>query len=99
RRKDEATAAIGTYRWYPDPDADEEDILRLEFRPLLAGLPPEQAAFFARAFAGEMDEDVDKLQELVDLIGRLTGTEREQLIAEMGGYGPPEPGIAPDLDF
>lgn len=42
---------------------------------------------------------MDKLKELADLIGRLTDAEREQLIAEMGGYGPPESGIAPDLDF
>ncbi|MCB9451480.1 MAG: hypothetical protein H6672_08570 [Anaerolineaceae bacterium] len=99
RRTDEKTAAVGTYRWYPDPSADDDETFRLEFRPLLAGLPPEQAAFFARAFAREMDRDVDKLKELAAFVSRMTNAEREQLIAEMRGYEPPEPGIAPDLDL
>ncbi|MCB9452395.1 MAG: hypothetical protein H6672_13240 [Anaerolineaceae bacterium] len=99
RRTDDTTAAIGTYCWYPAPTEDDEDALKLEFRPLLAGLPPEQAAFFAHAFAREMAGDMDKLRDLADLVGGLTDTEREQLIAEMGGYEQPEPGIAPDLDL
>jgi hypothetical protein len=97
RRTDEQQTALGFYRHYPVPTEDDPDAFRLEFRPLAAGLPHEQAAFFARAFAQEMNGEMDKLQELAGLVGGLSADQRKVLIEEMGGYEQPTRDISPDF--
>ncbi|KXK50087.1 MAG: hypothetical protein UZ13_02752, partial [Chloroflexi bacterium OLB13] len=86
RRTDEQTTAVGFYRHYPVSTEDDLDTLRLEFRPLVAGLPHGQAAFFAQALAREMNGDMDKLRELAGLIDEMSTDQRAALIVEMGGY-------------
>jgi hypothetical protein len=86
RRTDEQQTAVGFYRHYPSLTEDDPDNLRLEFRPLVVGLPHEQAAFFAQVLAQAMNGEMDKLKELAGLIGGMSADQREVLIAEMGGY-------------
>jgi len=99
RRTDDQQTAVGFYRWYAAATENEPDALRLEFRPLLAGLPHEQAAFFAQALAQEMNGEVDKLQELAGLIDGMTADQLETLIAEVGGYERSTRGVSPDFEF
>jgi len=96
-RTDEQTTAVGHYRYYSAPTEDDPDALRLEFRPLVSGLPHEQAAFFARTFAREMNGEMDKLQELAGLIGGLSADQRETLIEELSGYERQTRDISPDF--
>jgi hypothetical protein len=86
RQTDEQQAVVGFYRHYPVPTEDDPDALRLEFRPLVSGLPHEQAGFLAHALARTMNGEMDKLQELTGLIGGMSADQRETLIEEMGGY-------------
>jgi len=86
RRTDEQQTAVGFYRWYAAATEDDPDALRLEFRPLVAGLPHEQAGFFAQVLAQEMHGEMDKLKALAELIAGMSADQREALIAEMGGY-------------
>ncbi|MDX2136482.1 MAG: hypothetical protein SF123_00180 [Chloroflexota bacterium] len=86
RRTDEQQTAVGFYRWYAAATEDDPDALRLEFRPLVAGLSHEQAAFLAQALAQEMNGDMDKLRELAGLIGGMSADQRAALVEEMGGY-------------
>lgn len=99
RRTDEQTTAVGFYRHYPVSTEDDLDTLRLEFRPLVAGLPHGQAAFFAQALAREMNGDMDKLRELAGLIDEMSTDQRAALIVEMGGYEQPTRDISPDLEL
>lgn len=99
RRTDEQQTTVGFYRWYAATTEDDPDVLRLEFRPLVSGLPHEQAAFFAQTLAQEMNSDMDKLQELAGLIGEMSADQREALITEMGGYEQPTRDISPDLEL
>jgi hypothetical protein len=86
RRTDEQQTAVGFYRHYPTPTENDPDALRLEFRPLVAGLPHEQATFFAQVLAREMNDEMEKLQALAELLNGMSADQREVLIAEMGGY-------------
>jgi hypothetical protein len=86
RRTDEQETAIGFYRWYAASTEDDPDALSLEFRPLIAGLPHEQAAFFARVLAREMNGEMDKLKELAGLLNGMNAEQRTALIEEIGGY-------------
>jgi hypothetical protein len=99
RRADEQTATVGFYRHYPAPTENDPDALQLEFRPLIVGLPHEQAAFFAQAFAQEMNGEMDKLQELSGLIGGMSADQREALIAEVSGYEQPTREVSPDFEL
>ncbi len=99
RRTDEQQTAVGFYRWYAAPTEDDPDNLRLEFRPLVSGLPHEQAAFFAQALAQEMKGEMDKLQELAGLIDGMSANQREALIEEMGGYEQPTWDVLPDFEL
>ncbi len=99
RRTDERQTAVGFYRWYTASTEDDTDALRLEFRPLAAGLPHEQAAFFAQVLAREMNGDMDKLKELGGLIDGMSADQRETLIAEMGRYVQPTRDISPDFEL
>lgn len=99
RQTDEQQTAVGFYRWYPAATEDDPDALRLEFRPLVSGLPHEQAAFFARAFAQEMNGDMDKLKELAGLLNGMSAEQREVLIAEMGGYERAARDVSPDFEL
>lgn len=99
RRTDEQQTAVGFYRWYAAATEDDPDALRLEFRPLAAGLPHEQAAFFAQALAQAMNSDMDKLQELAGLINGMSADQRETLITEMGRYGQPTRDVSPDFEL
>jgi hypothetical protein len=99
RRTDEQTTAVGYYRYFPVPTEDDPDALRQEFRPLVAGLPHEQAAFFARAFTQEMNGEMDKLKELSGLIGGMSADQREALIEEMERYEQPTRDISPDFEL
>jgi len=99
RRTDEQQTAVGFYRWYAAPTEDDLDALRLEFRPLVTGLPHEEAAFFAQVLAQEMNGDMDKLQELAGLIGGMSADQREVLIEEMGGYKRATQDISPDYEL
>ena len=84
RRTDNQTTAIGFYRFYPAPSQDDADALRLEFRPLLSGLPHEQAVFFAETFAQEMDGDMGKLKALTEVLSEMSENQRAALIEEIG---------------
>jgi hypothetical protein len=86
RRTDEQATSVGYYRYFSVPTEDDPDALRLEFRPLVAGLPHEQAGIFAQALAQEMTGEMDKLQILAGLISGMSADQREALIVEMGGY-------------
>jgi hypothetical protein len=99
RRTDEGQTAVGFYRWYAAATEDDPDALRLEFRPLITGLPHEQAAFFARTLAQAMNSEMDKLQELAGLVSGMSADQREALIAEMGGYEQPTRDISPDFEL
>jgi len=99
RRTDEQQTAVGFYRYYPTSTEQDPDALRLEFRPLIAGLLHEQAAFFAQALAREMNSDIEKLRELAALLNGMSVDQREALIEEMGGYEPPARDISPDYEL
>jgi len=99
RRTDEQTTAVGFYRHYPAPTEDDPDALHLEFRSLVAGLPHEQAAFFAQALAQEMNSEMDKLKELAGLIGGMSADQREALIEEVGGYERSARNLSPDFEL
>ncbi|MDL1902628.1 hypothetical protein FBR02_17900 [Anaerolineae bacterium CFX9] len=99
RRTDEQQTAIGFYRHYPAPTEDDPDALRLEFRPLAAGLPHEQAAYFARVLAQAMNGEMDKLQELAGLLNGMNADQREALIVEMGGYERSARNLSPDFEL
>lgn len=99
RRTDEQTTAVGYYRYFSVPTEDDPDALRLEFRPLVAGLPHEQAGFFAQAFAQEMNGEMDKLQELAGLIDGMSADQREALIEEVDGYEQPTGNVSPDFEL
>ena len=86
RRTDEQQTAVGFYRWYAAATKDDPDALRFEFRPLIAGLPHEQAAFFAQVLAQAMNDEMDKLKELAGLLNGMSADQREVLIAELSGY-------------
>lgn len=86
RRTDDQQTAVGFYRWYAAATKDDPDALRLEFRPLIAGLPHEQAAFFAQVLAQAMNDEMDKLKELAGLLNGMSADQREVLIAELSGY-------------
>jgi len=99
RRTDEQQTAVGFYRHYPAPTENDTDALRLEFRPLAAGLPHEQAAFFARVLAREMNGNMDKLKELAGLLNGMSGDQRDALIEELGGYEPSARAISPEFEL
>jgi len=99
RRTDEQQTAVGFYRHYPAPTEDDPDALRLEFRPLAAGLRHEQAAFFAQALAQAMNGDMDKLIELAGLINGMSPDQRDTLIEEMGRYELPTWDVSPDFEL
>jgi hypothetical protein len=99
RRTDEQQTAVGFYRWYAAATEDDPDPLRLEFRPLVVGLPHEQAAFFARAFAQEMNGEMDKLKELAGLLNGMNAEQRTALIEEIGGYEQPTRDISTDFEL
>jgi len=82
RRTDERTSAVGCYRRYVDPTEDEPRRIRVEFRPLVAGLPHEQAEFFARRFARDMDGDVERLNGLAAWVNGMSDGDRRALIEE-----------------
>ncbi|MDX2137171.1 MAG: hypothetical protein SF123_03680, partial [Chloroflexota bacterium] len=99
RRTDEQQTAVGFYRWYAVATEDDPDALRLEFRPLAAGLPHEQAVFFARVLAREMNGDMDKLKELAGLLNGMGTDQRETLITELGGYERAARDVSPDFEL
>jgi hypothetical protein len=99
RRTDAQQTAVGFYCHYPAPAEDDPDALRLEFRPLATGLTHEQAAFFARVLAQEMNGDMDKLKELAGLLNGMSADQREVLIGEMGGYEQTVQAISPDFEL
>lgn len=99
RRTDEQQTAVGFYRHYPAPTEDDPDALRLEFRPLAAGLSHEQAAFFARVLAQEINGDTDKLKELAGLLNGMNAEQRTALIAEIGGYERAARDVSPDFEL
>jgi len=99
RRTDEQQTAVGFYRWYATATGDDPDALRLEFRPLAAGLPHEQAAFFAQVLAREMNGDMDKLKELAGFLNGMNAEQRTALIAEIGGYEQSARDISPEFEL
>ena len=86
RRTDNHTTSLGFYRFYPTPSQDDADALRLEFRPLLPGLPHEHAVFFAKAFAQEMDGDMGKLKDLTEMLSGMSDDERSALFEKVGQF-------------
>jgi hypothetical protein len=99
RRTNEEQTAVGFYRWYTAPTQNDADVLRLEFRPLVAELPHEQAAFFAQALSQEMNGDMDKLEELAGFIDGISAEERAALMEDMGGYERSTRNISPDFEL
>lgn len=99
RQTDEQQAVVGFYRWYAAATEDDPDALRLEFRPLAAGLPHEQAAFFAQALAQEMNGDMDKLKELAGFLNGMNAEQRTALIKEVGGYEQSTRDTSPEFEL
>jgi hypothetical protein len=99
RRTDEQQTAVGFYRHYRSPSEDDPDNLRLEFRPLATGLTHEQAAFFARVLAQEMNVEMDKLKELAGLLNGMSADQREALIEEVGVYERAARDVSPDFEL
>jgi hypothetical protein len=99
RRTDEQQTAVGFYCHYPAPTEDNPDALRLEFRPLATGLTHEQAAFFAQVLAREMHGEMEKLQEIAELLNGMSADQREVLIAEIGGYERAARDVSPDFEL
>ncbi len=99
RRTDEGQTAVGFYRWYAAATEDDPDALRLEFRPLAAGLPHEQAVFFAQILAQEMNGDMDKLKELAGLLNEMNAEQHTALIEEIRGYEQPTRDISPNFEL
>ncbi len=99
RRTDEQQTAVGFYRYYPAPTEDDPDALRLEFRPLIAGLQHEQAGFFAQVLAQEMNGEMDKLKELAGLLNGMSADQRAVLIEEVGGYERTARDVSPDFEL
>jgi hypothetical protein len=99
RRTDEQQTAVGFYRHYPAPTEDDPDALRLEFRPLVSGLSHEQAGFFAQALAQEVNGEMDKWQELGELLNGMSADQRVALIGEMGGYERSAMHVSPDFEL
>jgi hypothetical protein len=91
--------AVGFYRHYRSPSEDDPDNLRLEFRPLATGLTHEQAAFFARVLAQEMNVEMDKLKELAGLLNGMSADQREALIEEVGVYERAARDVSPDFEL
>ncbi|MEO8613483.1 MAG: hypothetical protein ABI690_36680 [Chloroflexota bacterium] len=99
RRTDEQQTAIGFYRHYPASTEEDPDALQLEFRPLVSGLPHEQAQFFVQVLAQAMNGEMDKLKELTGLMNGISADQREVLIEEMGGYEQPTRDLSPDFEL
>jgi hypothetical protein len=99
RRTDEGQTAVGFYRWYAAATEDDADALRLEFRPLSAGLTHEHAAFFARVLAQEMNGDMNKLKELAGLLNGMNAEQRTALIEEIGAHEQSTRDISPDFEL
>jgi len=99
RRTDEQTTAVGFYSHFAAPTEDNTDALRLEFRPLVAELSHEQAAFFARILAQEMNGEMGKLEELVGLINVMSADQREALIEEVGRYEQAARDMSPNFEL
>lgn len=74
RRTDERTTAVGYYRHYAAPTDGDPEAMQLEFRPVLDGLSHEEAELLARAFAVEMNGDMNNLRQLAEWVG---GDERD----------------------
>jgi hypothetical protein len=98
RRTDEQTTAVGYYRGYPDPSADEPQRTTLEFRPLLAGLPHDEAEFLARYLAVDMQGSLERLDALIERIQGMSRDERWGLMPELPSPEIPSPTITFDLD-
>lgn len=81
------------------PTEANPDALQLEFRPLMAGLPQEQAEFFAQAFTQEMNGEMDKLKALAELLGGMGADQREVLIEEMTRYEQPTRDVSLDFEL
>lgn len=82
RRTDEATTALGYYRYFPvgeRDDPDEPDRLRLEFRPLLNGLSHQEAGIFREWLDEQVRGDLDDYARQVEQLGELPPTERRRL--------------------
>jgi hypothetical protein len=79
------------------PSQDDADALRLEFRPLVSGLSHEQAGFFAKAFAQEMDGDMGKLKALAEMLSGMSEDQRAALIKEIGPF--PSFDTSPNLEL
>ncbi len=97
RRTDEETSAVGYYRYFPAPTEDNPDALRLEFRPLVSGLPHEQADFFAQNFAQEMNGEMNNLKELTEIISGMSVQQRDVLIQKIGRYESPD--VLPEFEL
>jgi hypothetical protein len=99
RQTDEETTAVGFYQNFPAPNEDDPGAIRLEFRPLVSRLPHDQAAFFARVFAQEMNSDVDKLRELAEWLNGMSADQRAALVKEMKRHKHAKMDVTPDLEL
>ncbi len=97
RQTDEQTSAVGYFRYFPAPTEDDPDALRLEFRPLVSGLPHEQAVIFAQTFGQEMNGEMNKLNEFTEIINGMSTEQRELLIQKIGRYESPD--VLPDFEL
>lgn len=97
RRTDEQTSAVGYYKYFPAPTEDDPDALRLEFHPLVSGLPHEQATIFAQTFAQEMNGEMNKLNEFTEIISGMSAQQRDVPIQKIERYETPD--VLPDFEF
>jgi hypothetical protein len=82
RRTDETTSAMGIYQAVEDPD--DAGLSIIQFRPLLATLPHEQAEFFGAWFAHEMQGSIKHLAKLVEWIDSMKHEQRETVMQQHG---------------
>lgn len=102
RRTDEQTTAVGYYRYVPDPTDDAPSRTTLTFRPLLAGLPHDDAELLAHSFAQEISDSFEALSRLASQFANMTDDEQSALMVELrdrSEHHIPPPEIMFGIDF
>ena len=100
RRIDEHSSALGFYQSLEDPN--DAGLQIIQFRPLLAGLPHDQAEFFGALFAQEMQGAVKHLAKLVKWLESMSHEQRDTVMLQHGHrVERPIYGVQPsfDIDF
>ena len=80
RRTDEHSSALGIYKSVEDPN--DAGLHIIQFRPLLATLPHDQAEFFGALFAREMQGNLNYLTQLVEWVEGMNHEQRDRVMQQ-----------------